>query len=86
MNRISISMDLEKLKFYVPTIGFVVLLIFHLLLIGENNRLYPVIERAQQLTSDCINHEQTRVDVFGTEVNRALFLSRPVPTERIVDQ
>ena len=93
MKRISINLrhwllpiDLERLPFLIVSAAFLVLAGFHVLEVRENARLYPVIERSQQLTRECLSYHQARVDLFGGEVNRVLFLSRATPTERRANQ
>ena len=81
-----ISIDLEKLPFLIVSAAFLVLAAWHVSEVRENARLYPVIERAQQLTRDCLTEQQDRVDTLQTEVNRTLFLSRPPPSGRLADQ
>ena len=65
-------MHWNDIRFWIAVAGFCVMTCFYISETRESARLYDVVEAAQTLTSDCINHEQARVDTLAHAVGAAL--------------
>lgn len=65
-------MHWDDLKFWIVAAGFFVMVLFYVSKAQENARLYDVVEGSLGLASDCVNHQQARIDTLVVETNAAL--------------
>ena len=65
-------MHWDDLRFWIAVAAFFVMTAFYLSERGHTAALYRLVDGAQAIASNCINHQQTRIDDLEDAVNGAL--------------
>ncbi len=65
-------MHWDDLKFYTASVAFIIMALFHWQETRHSADLNGSLDRAFNVASDCINHEQARVDTLRSSITAAL--------------